>query len=109
MAIVPYSSQDEYDLVNDEQDCRGKVVVDGEGNRIGVVKEMMVDTESDLVSHFFLEDGTEIPARQVSLADRARLQRQATSDAHDNRNCRNARRPPGYDRCLGGVSGGRHT
>ena len=71
MAIVPYSSQDEYDLVHDEQDCRGKAVVDGQGNRIGVVKEMMVDTDTDLVSHFILEDGTEIPARQVSLADNA--------------------------------------
>lgn len=69
MAILPYSSQDEYDLVHDEQDCRGRAVVDGDGNRIGVVKEMMVDTETDLVSHLILEDGTEIPARYVSLAD----------------------------------------
>lgn len=69
MALVPLSEQDDYDLVNSEQDCRGWLVHDGSGTAIGRVREMIVDTEHERVSHLILEDGAEIPARQVSLTN----------------------------------------
>ena len=67
MALVPYTNQSEYDLVNSGQDCRGWTVTDGSGTPLGKVKEMIVDTDAERVSHLVLDNGTEIPAKQVSL------------------------------------------
>lgn len=69
MALVPLSQQDDYDLANSKQDCRGWLVHDGKGNAIGRVREMIVDTEQERISHLILEDRTEIPARQVSFVN----------------------------------------
>lgn len=67
MSIVPFTSQDGYELVNGEQDCRGKTVVDETGNAYGVVREMMVNTDTELVSHLILDNDVQVPARYVVL------------------------------------------
>lgn len=67
MSIVPFTPQDDYALVNEEQDCRGKTVVDETGKAYGVVREMMVNTDTELVSHLVLDNGAEVPARYVVL------------------------------------------
>lgn len=67
MALVPYTDQSEFDLVNTGQDCRGWKVTDGSGAPLGTVKEMIIDTDAQRVSHLVLDNGTEIPSKQVSL------------------------------------------
>lgn len=85
MTLVPLSQLDDYDLVNSDQDCRGWTVRDAAGNQIGKVREMVVNTDSDLVSHLILEDGREIPARNVSLADNTVIVRGMDLDATSTR------------------------
>lgn len=68
MALIPYSQQDEFDLVNSGQDIRGYPVVDSAGNHVGTVQEMIIDTEAELVTVLVLDSGAQIPARNVSIS-----------------------------------------
>jgi hypothetical protein len=53
----------------DDQDVRGYTAVDADGNRIGIVDTMIVNTTEERVDAIVLEDGTEYPARTVSIGD----------------------------------------
>jgi uncharacterized protein (TIGR02271 family) len=65
MARTPLSQLDDWELVNEDQDLRGMPVQDQEGNRIGTVKEMIVDTDTEYVDMIVLDDGSEYPAGDV--------------------------------------------
>jgi sporulation protein YlmC with PRC-barrel domain len=67
MAIVDYSKQNEFNLVNDEQDCRGWTVVDQSGNKIGTVTEMLVNTETMAVDSIIVDRMKRIPAADFAL------------------------------------------
>ena len=69
MAIVYYSQQDEYDLVNSGQDCMGWTVVDQAGNSIGAVTEMLIDTDREMVDSILIDRKKRIPAQDFSLRD----------------------------------------
>lgn len=69
MAIESYTGQDEYDLVNESQDCRGWTVRDEAGNNLGTVAEMLIDTEMEHVDSVVLDTGTQIPAAELALRD----------------------------------------
>ncbi len=69
MAIKPLAELEDFDLVNSDQDCRGWVVMDATGKRVGKVKEMLVDTDQERVTALVLDSGQQIPARNVSLKD----------------------------------------
>lgn len=85
MAIKPLAELDDFDLVNSGQDCRGWAVMDASGARVGTVKEMLVDTDRELVTALVLDNGQQVPARAVSLKDGTVIVRgmeaQATSSA----------------------------
>ncbi len=49
MAIVAYTKQDDYDVVNDNQDCIGWTVTDQSGKDFGKVTEMLVNTDTEMV------------------------------------------------------------
>jgi len=69
MAIVYYSQQDEYDLVNTGQDCMGWTVVDQAGNEIGAVTEMLIDTDRQMVDSILIDRRKRIPAQDFALRD----------------------------------------
>lgn len=54
----------------DEQDIRGWRVLDKDGDDTGhVVEDMIVDTDQKMVDAVVLSDGTEYPARDLSIGD----------------------------------------
>jgi uncharacterized protein (TIGR02271 family) len=69
MAIVYYSQQDEYDLVNSGQDCMGWTVVDQAGNSIGTVTEILIDTDREMVDSVLVDRKKRIPAQDFALRD----------------------------------------
>jgi hypothetical protein len=69
MSRVSLSDTGDYRLINDEQDVRGYNVVDRSGQPVGVVETMVVDTDAEVVSSLLLRDGTEIPARDVTIGE----------------------------------------
>jgi uncharacterized protein (TIGR02271 family) len=69
MAIVAYTQQDEFDLVNSGQDCIGWTVTDQAGNELGEVKEMLIESDEMRVDSIMVAGGVRIPAENISLRD----------------------------------------
>ncbi|HVF86041.1 MAG TPA: YsnF/AvaK domain-containing protein, partial [Pyrinomonadaceae bacterium] len=70
MALVLLSRQDDYDLTNSDQDCRGWTVRDAaSGNTLGKVADMMIDTETEHVDSIVLDTGAKIRAADIALRD----------------------------------------
>ncbi len=69
MAIVAYSHQDEFDLVNSGQDCMGWAVVDQTGNEIGKVTEMLIESDEMKVDSILVSGGARIQAENFALRD----------------------------------------
>jgi uncharacterized protein (TIGR02271 family) len=69
MALAPLSRLDDWELENDDQDLRGNYLKDYDGNRIGQIDEMIVDTDQQRVVAVRLEDGTEYPVSSLELRD----------------------------------------
>jgi uncharacterized protein (TIGR02271 family) len=67
MAIVYYTKQDEYDLVNSGQDCIGWTVVDQAGNRMGEVTEMLINTDNEMVDSILVDRRKRIAAQDFAL------------------------------------------
>ena len=74
MALVLLSRQDDYDLTNSDQDCRGWTVRDAaSGDALGKVADMMIDTEAEHVDSIVLDTGAKIRAADIALRDGAVL------------------------------------
>ncbi len=69
MAIVYYTQQDEYDLVNEGQDCIGWTVVDQAGNEMGKVSEMLINTDTEMVDSILIDRKKRINAADFALRD----------------------------------------
>jgi len=67
MARVPLSNTGSWKLSFDDQDVRGYEALDAEGNHVGEVDRMIVNTDEKRIDAIVLEDGTEHPARDVSI------------------------------------------
>lgn len=67
MSIVAFSKQNEYDTVQDEQDCRGWTVYDQAGNEVGKVSEMLVNTETELVDSIIVDGSVRVAAVNIAL------------------------------------------
>lgn len=70
MAIVYYTQQDEYDLVNSGQDCIGWSVVDQGGTEMGKVTEMLVNTDTEMVDSILVDRKKRINAADFALNDK---------------------------------------
>jgi len=77
MSLKPLSSLSDYDLVNSEQDCRGREAVDLNGNRLGKVQEMIIDTERERVDSIMLDTGKHISVGDIALRDNMVLVRES--------------------------------
>lgn len=69
MTRVPLSNTGSWELSFDDQDVRGYEAVDADGNHVGEVDQMIINTEKKRVDAIVLEDGTEYPARDISIGD----------------------------------------
>lgn len=69
MAIIRYTKQDDYDVVNDNQDCIGWNVTDQTGNDFGKVTEMLINTDTEMVDSIIVDNNTRIPASDIALRD----------------------------------------
>ncbi len=69
MAVVYYTQQNEYDLVNSGQDCIGWTVVDQAGSKIGEVTEMLINTDTEMVDSILIDRKKRIAAQDFALSD----------------------------------------
>ncbi len=69
MSRIALSDTSDWQLKFDEQDVRGYAALDAEGKEVGRVARMIVDTDAERVDAVVLEDGTEYPARDLSIGD----------------------------------------
>ena len=69
MAILYYTQQDEFDLVNSGQDCMGWTVVDQAGTTIGTVTEMLIDPDAERVDSILVDRRKRIPAADFALRE----------------------------------------
>ncbi len=69
MSRVTLSNTGSWDLKFDEQDVRGFDALDADGNKVGEVDNMIVNTDEMRVDAIVLEDGTEYPASDISIGD----------------------------------------
>ena len=69
MSRIPLSNTGDWKLKFDEQDVRGFDAVDANGTRLGEIDTMMVNTDQRRVDAIVLEDGQEIPAKEISIGD----------------------------------------
>lgn len=61
----PLADLNDYELKNADQDIRGKSVVDPAGQRIGEVRELLVDRDHDRVAAVRLDDGAVLPVEAL--------------------------------------------
>ncbi len=69
MSRIALSDTGDWQLVNDGQDIRGYQVVDENGQPVGTVATMLVDTDSELVTTLVLDNGTEVPTAEVTIGE----------------------------------------
>lgn len=69
MNSEPLSKLNDYELTNKSQDVRGWTVKDASGTVLGKVQELLVDTNAEHVSALLLDNGSQVPASDVTLAD----------------------------------------
>ena len=70
MSRIALSNTGDWQLkFEDTQDIRGYRAVDKDGNPVGTVDTMIVNTDRKLVDAIILEDGTEVAATDISIGD----------------------------------------
>ena len=69
MSRIALSNTGSWELKFDEQDVRGYDALDADGNKVGEVDTMIVNTDERRVDAVLLEDGSEYPARDLSIGD----------------------------------------
>lgn len=69
MARIPLSDTGEWHLRFDDQDIRGFDALTADGTKVGEIDHMIVNTDAERVDAVVLDDGTEYPARDISIGD----------------------------------------
>ncbi len=86
MAIVYYTKQDEFDLVNSGQDCIGWSAVDQAGNELGKVTEMLIDVDGQRVDSILIDRRRRISAEDFALRDGCVVVRGLSEESDDATN-----------------------
>lgn len=63
------SELDEYQLVNSDQDLRGRPLMTASGERVGTIQRMLVDRDHERVAAVLLDDGRAVPIEEVEIRD----------------------------------------
>lgn len=61
---------DSWQLVNENQDIRGRAVVSATGESYGRIADMMVDKDKEHVAAVRMNDGRIVPAEKLEIRDR---------------------------------------
>lgn len=69
MSRIALSNTGSWKLKFGDQDVRGYRALDKDGTPVGTVDTMVVNTDEKRVDAILLEDGTEYPARDLSIGD----------------------------------------
>jgi uncharacterized protein (TIGR02271 family) len=69
MAHQLFSETDDWELENDDQDIRGYSVVDEQGQTLGTVRDMYVDTDTETIDRLVLDNGSEVDVASASVED----------------------------------------
>ena len=69
MERVSLSDTGDWQLVNNTQDIRGYTVVDANGQPVGTVDQMLLDTDRALVTTLVLDNGTEVATADVTIGE----------------------------------------
>ncbi|GIV96000.1 MAG: hypothetical protein KatS3mg057_0657 [Herpetosiphonaceae bacterium] len=81
MAREKLRQLENWQLENPGQDIRGWPVLDESGNRLGMVDDLIVDTDRQLVVAAVLQDGTEISTDTIRMGDQVVYTRTAPREA----------------------------
>lgn len=81
MSRITLSDTGDWKLVDGDQDVRGFSVVDAGGQTVGTVASMILDTDAGLVTSLLLNDGTEVPAADVTIGETVVYLGQASAPA----------------------------
>lgn len=57
----------DWQLQHEDQDVCGKPLLDASGKRLGLISDMIVDTDAERVSAVVLEDGQRVPVEELEL------------------------------------------
>lgn len=63
------SELDDWDLVNSDQDVRGRPLMTRSGERLGIVRRMLVDREHSRVAALVLDNGRAVPVEEIEIRD----------------------------------------
>lgn len=69
MSRTVLSSSSDWELANGAQDIRGFAALDAAGAQVGIVRALIADTASEIVSTIVLDTGAEVPAFDVTIGD----------------------------------------
>jgi sporulation protein YlmC with PRC-barrel domain len=69
MAVTPLTDLQDWQLVDDDQDIRGKRLVDMTGKFLGTIEQMMVNTEAERVDSVRTETGELYPVGALEIRD----------------------------------------
>lgn len=79
MDRIRLSQSDDWQLVNGEQDVRGRKLMDASGATLGRIDDLVLNPDRGVADALILEDGTEVPAKSVRIdSDAVHLMEAAT-------------------------------
>lgn len=67
MDRIRLSQANDWQLVNGEQDVRGRKLVDTSGATVGRIDDLVLNPDRGVADALILEDGTEVPAKSVRI------------------------------------------
>ena len=69
MAVTPLSDLQDWQLADDDQDIRGKRLVDTTGKVLGTIQELIVNTTAERVDSVRTESGDLYPVGALEIGD----------------------------------------
>lgn len=71
MAVTPLSDLRDWQLVEDDQDLRGRRLVDSTGTVLGTIDQMMVNTKAERIDSVRTDTGELYPVGALDIRDDA--------------------------------------
>ncbi len=78
MALRKLSELNEWRVSNHNEDIRGKVLYERDGDRVGKIDDMLVDTDAKLARTVILENGERFSVDDIDIESDGVYLRQAT-------------------------------
>lgn len=69
MAVTPLSDLHDWKLASDDQDLRGRRLIDEAGRNLGVIDQMMVNTDAERVDSVRSDTGELYPVGALEIRD----------------------------------------